>query len=186
MKHCQRLFRNNLFIQIAFIIFVLVQIELALAAPTGGRVVQGMVSVTYNPPVIRIVQQTEDAVVLWRSFDLAVGERLEIVQPSQKSRLINQVTNGGLSDIRGNIETAACGAAVVCSDIKVFREIMGDDAYYFDPENVQDIAASLETAIEAAQPKRMDIERFRWSSITQRLFKEMTARTVTKPGIVNS
>ena len=84
------------------------------------------------------------------------------------------------------IEAAACGAAVVCSDIKVFREIMGDDAYYFDPENVQDIAASLETAIEAAQPKRMDIERFRWSSITQRLFKEMTARTVTKPGIVNS
>jgi filamentous hemagglutinin family protein len=106
MKHCQRLFINNLFIQIfAFIIFVSVNIEHALAAPTGGRVVQGMVSVTYNPPIIRIVQQTEDAIVLWRSFDLAVGERLEIVQPSQKSRLINQVTNGGLSDIRGNIES---------------------------------------------------------------------------------
>lgn len=84
------------------------------------------------------------------------------------------------------IEAAACGAAVVCSDIKVFREIMGDDAYYFDPEDVNHIAAALETALATAQPKQMNIERFRWSSITQALFEDMAARTVPNPGVVGS
>jgi filamentous hemagglutinin family protein len=102
MKYLQRLFRNN---PNLVLLLLALNIETALAAPVDGRAVQGAVSITYNPPVIRIVQQTEDAVVQWRSFNLAVGERLEIVQPSQNSRLINRVISGGLSDIRGNIQS---------------------------------------------------------------------------------
>jgi glycosyltransferase involved in cell wall biosynthesis len=84
------------------------------------------------------------------------------------------------------IEAAACGVPVVCSDIKVFREIMGEDAYYFDPENIENIAATLETALESTEPKRKNIERFRWTSITERLFSEMTARTLRSPETVNN
>lgn len=84
------------------------------------------------------------------------------------------------------IEAAACGVTVACSNIKVFREIMGDDAYYFDPEDIQDIATTLETALEATEPKRTNIERFRWPSITETLFNEMSARTLQNPEIVSS
>ena len=84
------------------------------------------------------------------------------------------------------IEAAACGVPVACSDIKVFREIMGEDAYYFDPENIENIATTLETALKSAEPKRKNIERFRWTSITERLFNEMTARTLRSPETVNS
>lgn len=84
------------------------------------------------------------------------------------------------------IEAAACGVTVACSDITVFREIMGDDAYYFDPEDVQDIATTLETALETPEPKRTNIERFRWPSITETLFNEMTVRTLQNPEIVSS
>jgi len=84
------------------------------------------------------------------------------------------------------IEAAACGVPVACSDIKVFREIMGDGAYYFDPENIEDIATTLETALKADEPKRKNIERFRWTSITEKLFTEMTDRALPSPETVSN
>jgi glycosyltransferase involved in cell wall biosynthesis len=76
------------------------------------------------------------------------------------------------------IESAACGAIVACSDIKVFREIMGDDAYYFDPENVNDMARAITTALDTNTAKHANMERFRWPSITTELFNEMENRAV--------
>jgi glycosyltransferase involved in cell wall biosynthesis len=74
------------------------------------------------------------------------------------------------------IEAAACGATVVCSDIKVFREIMGDNAHYFDPHDVQGMAATIETALTATEKTSANIDRFRWPAITAALFSEMRSR----------
>jgi glycosyltransferase involved in cell wall biosynthesis len=41
------------------------------------------------------------------------------------------------------LEAMACGTPVLLSNIPVHREIYGDAAYYFDPMNVDDIAASM-------------------------------------------
>lgn len=108
MNCFKRSFLDSPLIFIRFWIFLMCLAtgnEFAIAAPLDDITVQGSISITHSPPVIRVVQQTEDAVVRWRSLNLAVGERLEVVQPSKRSRLFIQVTTGGLSDIRGNIES---------------------------------------------------------------------------------
>ena len=43
-------------------------------------------------------------------------------------------------------EAMACGIPVACSDIPVFREICGEAAAYFNPENPETIAQALITA----------------------------------------
>lgn len=78
---------------------------MAMAAPAGGRVVLGSVSITFDPPVVRVQQQTEYAVILWDSFNLAPGERVEIIQPSQQARLVNRVSRRGLSNIEGMLRS---------------------------------------------------------------------------------
>jgi len=79
--------------------------SLAAAAVDDAKILQGEISIVYAPEGISVIQKTEDAVVQWTSFNISVGNRLKIVQPSKHSRLVIQVTAGGLSDIRGNIES---------------------------------------------------------------------------------
>jgi glycosyltransferase involved in cell wall biosynthesis len=65
-------------------------------------------------------------------------------------------------------EGAAYGKPVVCSDIEVFREVAGEDAYYFDPYKeetlvtavMEVIAAPQESQRRALQLKRRVMERF--------------------------
>ena len=42
------------------------------------------------------------------------------------------------------LEAMACGTAVTCADIRVFREIAGDAAHYFDPRDAGSIARAME------------------------------------------
>jgi glycosyltransferase involved in cell wall biosynthesis len=44
---------------------------------------------------------------------------------------------------RPNLEALYAGIPVACSDIPVFREVCGDNADYFDPEDIFDIASSI-------------------------------------------
>jgi glycosyltransferase involved in cell wall biosynthesis len=41
------------------------------------------------------------------------------------------------------IEAMACGTAVVCSDISVFREVAGDAAEFFEPSNAKSLAEAV-------------------------------------------
>jgi glycosyltransferase involved in cell wall biosynthesis len=38
-----------------------------------------------------------------------------------------------------NLEALSCGTAVLCSDISIFREILSDKSYYFNPQNTESI-----------------------------------------------
>jgi glycosyltransferase involved in cell wall biosynthesis len=50
------------------------------------------------------------------------------------------------------LDAALCGLCVACSDIPVFREVMGDSAIYFDPNDPQDIAKTLIAGIDHEAP----------------------------------
>lgn len=77
----------------------------AVAAPVGGKVMMGTISITYSPPVTRVVQESDQAVILWDNFDLGSGERLEIIQPALTSRLVNRVKQNAISILNGEIRS---------------------------------------------------------------------------------
>ncbi|MCG6202862.1 glycosyltransferase family 4 protein [Psychromonas antarctica] len=71
------------------------------------------------------------------------------------------------------IESAACGTRACCSDIEVFREIMGESAYYFDPNNPDGIQRALQHALsDSGQASVLSITKFRWDSIENELRNE--------------
>ncbi len=45
------------------------------------------------------------------------------------------------------LEAAVCGTAIACSDIPVLREIAGQGAEYFDPENIENMADVIKNLI---------------------------------------
>jgi glycosyltransferase involved in cell wall biosynthesis len=74
-------------------------------------------------------------------------------------------------------EGAAYGKPVICSDIEVFREVAGEDAYYFDPYKEDTLVAAVTAVIEAPQEsqrralqlKRRVLERFVIDAMSQRV-----------------
>ncbi|WP_084073392.1 glycosyltransferase family 1 protein [Demequina sp. NBRC 110052] len=64
------------------------------------------------------------------------------------------------------VEAAAAGAAaLVVSDLPVFRWICGDDAIYVDPTSAHAISAGLTAAIEERAPRiAIDLDRFSWDT----------------------
>ena len=66
------------------------------------------------------------------------------------------------------IESAACGTQVCCSDIEVFREIMKDSAFYFDPNSIDEIEKALHSALSTTENKlNLSIDTFRWDTIAK-------------------
>jgi glycosyltransferase involved in cell wall biosynthesis len=50
------------------------------------------------------------------------------------------------------VEAMATGTPLVCADIEIARELCGDAAYYFRPDDIEDLAAAMERA--AGDPER--------------------------------
>ena len=48
------------------------------------------------------------------------------------------------------IEAAACGAALVCTDLPVLREILDSNALYFEPNNLDDLCRQIRRVVEDA------------------------------------
>ena len=62
---------------------------LAAGLPTGAEIVQGQVELQ-NPSsnALRIVQESQSAIVNWQSFDIGAGALVDIVQPNVDSHVI--------------------------------------------------------------------------------------------------
>lgn len=68
------------------------------------------------------------------------------------------------------IEAAASDAQVLCSNIEVFQEIMGDAAVYFDPHSPGELSGQLNLVLSGKLSKKpFDSSRFHWDRICQRL-----------------
>jgi glycosyltransferase involved in cell wall biosynthesis len=71
------------------------------------------------------------------------------------------------------LEAVSFGCPVVCSDIPVFHELLGDDALYFDPANPENIAQILKRIMskdikEKREPNTKVLSRFSWKEMAQK------------------
>ena len=70
--------------------------DTAQALPKNGQVTAGDAQIsTPQAKRLKIEQSSDRAVIDWQSFDIAVDEKVEIVQPGDHSSLLNRVIGGG-------------------------------------------------------------------------------------------
>ncbi len=76
----------------------------ARAGPEGGQVISGTVDIVRTSPErLDIVQDSDKAIIDWRSFSIDAGEHAHFEQPSSSSITLNRVTGGAHSSIFGRL-----------------------------------------------------------------------------------
>jgi len=90
----------------------------ALAGPDGGEVVAGEADIHYGDGDTRIDVHTDDAILRWDDFDIDTGERVEFVQPGEWSRVLNRVSDPGMTTIDGSL--VANGQVFIVNPAGVF------------------------------------------------------------------
>jgi glycosyltransferase involved in cell wall biosynthesis len=83
------------------------------------------------------------------------------------------------------IEAMASGLPVVCSDIKIFHEVTGGVAVFFDPNDTNDLVAALQgledTTIKSLRSQSIEnSKRFDWSGSAKKL-DALIERLLTSP-----
>jgi filamentous hemagglutinin family protein len=71
--------------------------------PTGGQVAAGVASIAQANAVMGINQSSAKAVINWQTFDVGSQAKVNIVQPSSNSFLLNRVQTNSPSQIFGQI-----------------------------------------------------------------------------------
>ena len=75
------------------------------------------------------------------------------------------------------LEAMACGTLILASDTEVFREVAGDAAMYFNPNNATEISRMLEAALD--EPTRREyiargfdrVEQFSWDKCADQTYE---------------
>lgn len=75
----------------------------ASAAPSGGDVVGGQVTIQQQAEVTNITQSSQRAAIDWTSFDVAKNETVNFLQPNADAALLNRVVGSSTSQIFGNM-----------------------------------------------------------------------------------
>ncbi|MES2663726.1 MAG: filamentous hemagglutinin N-terminal domain-containing protein [Pseudomonadota bacterium] len=78
---------------------------LAYALPEGESVIRGQVDFNKSSHEWMIQQHTHKAVVDYQKFSVDKNERIEFVQPSTKSVMLNRVVGGDMSNILGTMQS---------------------------------------------------------------------------------
>ncbi|MEO6280661.1 filamentous hemagglutinin N-terminal domain-containing protein [Roseateles sp.] len=77
---------------------------LAHANPTGGQVVDGSATIQAGAPgTLNIFQQSNRAIIDWRSFSIGAGETVNFLQPAKHSVTLNRVLGNDPSAIFGQL-----------------------------------------------------------------------------------
>jgi glycosyltransferase involved in cell wall biosynthesis len=70
------------------------------------------------------------------------------------------------------IEAMACGCSVICSDIPIFHEILGDRATYVDPNNAEDMKRVIQVALRTTKKPTPYIDtRFDWKKMAEQTLR---------------
>ena len=70
--------------------------------PTGGQIVRGDAAIGAPANGAMTISQSSDrAIINWQTFSIGAGNRVDIVQPSRQSVLLNRVTGNAGSTIAG-------------------------------------------------------------------------------------
>jgi filamentous hemagglutinin family protein len=75
----------------------------ALAGPEGGSVAVGQASISSSGSQTLIQQQSDRALIDWRSFSIGAGEQVTVSQPGSASLLVNRVGAGSGTRIDGSL-----------------------------------------------------------------------------------
>ncbi|WP_173012493.1 MBG domain-containing protein [Niveispirillum sp. SYP-B3756] len=75
----------------------------ALAGPEGGSVAVGQASISSSGSQTLIQQQSDRALIDWRSFTVGAGEQVSVSQPGASSLLVNRVGAGSGTRIDGSL-----------------------------------------------------------------------------------
>jgi filamentous hemagglutinin family protein len=76
----------------------------AAALPSGGQVVAGQASIASpNSNQVTITQSSSRAVINWGSFNVSAGQKVQFKQPNASSITLNRITDGGTSQIDGQL-----------------------------------------------------------------------------------
>ena len=76
----------------------------AHANPVDGQVVRGQASISQAGDTVTVDQSSRKAVIDWRGFDIAPGERTVFNQPGADAIVLNRVTGHDPSRIHGSIQ----------------------------------------------------------------------------------
>ena len=76
---------------------------IATQLPTGGVVSAGQATITQAPAVMTIIQSSARAAVTWDTFNVGSSAKVNIVQPTSSSVLLNNVLDSNPSQIFGHI-----------------------------------------------------------------------------------
>lgn len=135
---------------------------------------------------------------LARSFDLVAVGRQGWGGSVPGLRVLEGLTDSELGDLyRGasayisastyegfglpTLEAAQFALPLILSDIAVYREVVGKEAVFFDPTEVDDIARALVQGVE--EPRRLSeskLDEYRWDSVAAQhvsLYEEIRARS---------
>ncbi|MFZ4541227.1 MAG: filamentous hemagglutinin N-terminal domain-containing protein [Rickettsiales bacterium] len=99
----------------------------ALANPDGGTVTAGSATISSAGNTVHIQQHSDRAVIDWRGFDIAPGERTEFAQPSNSSITLNRVNSAAPSRIDGAL-TANGNVVIINQNGVVFGRTATVDA----------------------------------------------------------
>jgi filamentous hemagglutinin family protein len=89
---------------LALVVGWLMSGSLAHANPTGGQVVAGSATIENGAPgTLNIFQQSNRAIIDWRSFSIASGETVNFLQPSANGVTLNRVLGNDPSAIFGRL-----------------------------------------------------------------------------------
>jgi filamentous hemagglutinin family protein len=77
----------------------------AWSNPVGGAVVAGSAAIAARPGLATITQQSQRAIIDWRSFSIGAGETTRFVQPSASAAILNRVTGGNPSSLFGTLHS---------------------------------------------------------------------------------
>ena len=139
-------------------------VETLLAAYAGLADAPRLVLVGGDDPYL-----SSRASVERRIAELGLGGRVELAGYVEDERLA-ELYSGALAVVCPSlaegfglppVEAAACGAAVVLSDIPAHRESLGDDALYFPPRDAEALRAQLEAVLGDGDLRRRLGERAR-------------------------
>ena len=76
----------------------------AIAGPEGGQVVGGSGAIAQEGLTTTVTQDTHKLAIDWQSFDVAVDEKVQFIQPSQSAIALNRIIGSNGSEIHGQIQ----------------------------------------------------------------------------------
>jgi glycosyltransferase involved in cell wall biosynthesis len=170
------------------------------------RYILGVSSIAYHKNFISLIkaflQLKDKSIKLYivgglneKIFGKNSSKVLDYIKNNDNIRFLGRVDDNKLIELYSNavcfvypslyegfgippLEAQACGCPVVLSDIPVFKEIYGDSAVYFNPQDPLDIAEKIEMVIDdielrnnLTQKGLNNAKKYTWENSAKQFFR---------------